>query len=98
MNTTDDCSPPSLDTTCQRCQITIHTWSSSNKNICTTCPKDYIHQNWIVREAMFVLNNRTRLVDHVQLLCQLRRCNSLQNGDEIYRASKITFDFDEFHK
>jgi hypothetical protein len=94
-NTTDGCSQISLDT-CQRCQININKWSSSSEEICATCPKDYITQNWVVRESVFVLNNRTRLIDHVELKCQLSGCNSIYHGNEIYRTSNITFDFGEF--
>ncbi len=48
--------------------------------------------------GIFLLNNRTQLVDHVQLDCQLTGCNSFDNVNRIYKASKITFDFDEYFK
>ncbi len=97
INMTDDCSRTSLDT-CQNYQINIDKGSSPSKGICATCPRGFIHQNSVLRESVFVLNNRTQLIDRVELKCQLPACNSIYNGNEIYRASNITFDFDEFFK
>jgi hypothetical protein len=97
VNTTDDCQRTSLDA-CQRCQITIEKWSPASKEICATCPKDFRNQNWVGRDSVFLLNNRTQLIDEVQLICQLPGCNSIHNGNEIYRASNTTFDFGEFFK
>ncbi|CAF1295428.1 unnamed protein product [Rotaria sordida] len=90
-NTTDDCSPTSLNT-CQRCQIFVDQWSSSSKEICATCPTDFIGMNWVVRESVFVLNNRTQLIDRVQLNCQLKGCNSIYNAKIIkyFQMKKTT--------
>jgi hypothetical protein len=96
-NTTDDCSKTSLDT-CQRCQISISKWSLPNKEICATCPRDPANSNSVVRESLFDLNNRTSLIDRAQIKCQLPGCNSIHNGNEVYRASNISFNFGEFFK
>ncbi len=96
-NSTDDCSPTNLDV-CQRCQIFIDKWSSSSQQICATCPHDFVGINWLIRESIFLLNNRTQLIDRAQLKCQLKRCNSIYNANQIYKASSITFNFGEFFK
>ncbi len=95
-NTTAGCPPPSIDT-CQRCEIAIGKQTSSAKEICATCPRSAGNQNLVIREALFVLNNRTTF-DRAQLTCQLPGCNSIYNGNEILRASNITFNFEEFFK
>jgi hypothetical protein len=96
-NTTHDCSKTSLDT-CQRCQISIDKWSPPAKEVCATCPSSSAGWNMVVRESLFILNNRTRLIDRAQIICQLPGCNSVNNGNEVFRASNISFDFGEFFK
>jgi len=96
-NSTDDCSPTNLDV-CQRCQIFIDKWSSSSQQICATCPHDFVGINWLIRESIFLLKNRTQLIDRAQLKCQLKGCNSIYNANQIYKASNITFTFHEFFK
>ncbi len=94
-NATDDCPSKDLDH-CRRCQTTVDKSFSVSSKVCATCPRYSIDANGVIRSAIFLLNNRTQLVDHVELDCQLKGCNSLDNINRIYKASKITFDFDKF--
>ena len=81
---------------CRRCQIRVDQLPSASNEICATCPLETIDFNSINRESLFVLNNRSRLLDEVQLKCQLDGCNSLDNVNKIREASTITFDFNKF--
>jgi hypothetical protein len=94
-NMTSDCPSKDLDN-CQRCQTSISKLPSSTDEVCATCPRYSPNENIVIRSTIFLLNNRTRLADHVQLDCQLKGCNSIDNTNRIYKASTITFNFDEF--
>ena len=94
---TNACSPTNVSN-CQRCQILIDRWPSSSLQSCASCPRYSSKGNLVMRTITFVLNSRTKLADHAQLDCQLHGCNSLENVNRIYRASKITFDFAEFFR
>jgi hypothetical protein len=72
--------------------------ASSGLQSCASCPRYSSKGNLVMRTITFELNSRTQLADHAQLDCQLHGCNSLENVNRIYRASKITFDFEEFFK
>ncbi|CAF3736110.1 unnamed protein product [Rotaria sp. Silwood1] len=94
-NFTIECPPTDLDA-CERCQILVDKWPSVSVELCATCPRTTPNGNLIARSTIFVLNNRTQLDDHVQLDCQLKGCNSVDNINRIYKTSKITFDFGKF--
>lgn len=94
-NSTSYCPPVDL-TDCQRCEISVDRFSSSNPEVCATCRRSSVDVNAVIHSATFLLNGQTQLIDHVQLGCQTKGCNSIANINEIYRASNITFDFHEF--
>lgn len=95
-NVTDaPCSPTELDT-CQRCEIASQQTISSNQQICATCTPNAFPMNIVGRGKMFLLNNRTEYIDYTILDCQVNGCNSIDNTNRIFQASKITFNFDKF--
>ncbi len=96
-NATGYCPPKDL-TNCQRCQISIDQLLSPKQEACATCPQFTINTNMVMHSRTFLLNNRTQIADHVQLDCQVTGCNSIDNINRVYKASKITFDFGEFFK
>ncbi len=96
-NTTTYCPPTDLNI-CRRCQISVDELLSFHEEICATCPQSRDNANAVLHSKTFLLNNQTQLADHVQLDCQLNGCNSIENINRVYTASKITFDFGEFMK
>jgi hypothetical protein len=94
-NYTNYCPPTDLST-CPRCQILADKWSSSSQDFCATCPSLSLSSNVVLRSTTFMLNNRTQLADKALLDCQLKGCNSIDNVNRIYKASKITFNFDTY--
>ena len=90
----NDCSPIDVSH-CQRCQILIARWSSSDRYSCANCARYSSKSNLAMRIAKVVLNSLTQLAHHAQLDCQLKGCNSLEKVNLIYRTSKMTFNFDE---
>ena len=96
-NSTEDC--PSTDlSTCRRCEISVDQQPSSSLQICATCPYYSEDNNSITRQAMFILDSRTQSQNIAKLNCQLKACNSVDNVNQVYKASRITFDFSEFFK
>ena len=93
-NFTSNCPPDDLNT-CERCQTAISKFSTFDE-VCGTCPEVSPNENVAVRSTVFVLEDRIRFADHVQLDCQLKGCNSMVNTNQIYKASTIKFDFDKF--
>jgi hypothetical protein len=96
-NSTGNCPPNDLEN-CQRCDISADKWFSSGEEFCATCPHFSSNSNLIMYTTTFILNNRIQLANHALLDCQLKGCNSINNINRIYKASKITFDFGEFFK
>jgi hypothetical protein len=96
-NFTGYCPPKDLNI-CQRCQISVDELLSPSQGVCATCPQYSINTNMVTHSTTIMLNSRTQLSDHVQLNCQLRGCNSIENVNQIYKTSKIRFDFNEFFK
>ena len=94
-NTTAVCLPVDL-TDCQRCEISVDQFFASSPQICATCHRSSADVNFIIHSTTFQLNNQTQLNDHVQLGCQDKGCNSIANINQIYKASNITFSFNEF--
>jgi hypothetical protein len=94
-NSTDSCAPLDMDG-CRRCEISVDQSPSTSNKICATCPLEETDFNSMKRESVFLLNNRSRLSDLVELKCQLNGCNSLDNINKIRQASTVTFDFDKF--
>ncbi|CAF1356074.1 unnamed protein product [Rotaria sordida] len=96
-NSTIDC--PSTDLgTCQRCHISVDKEPPSSQQICATCPYYSEDANSISRQIMFLLDSRTQSQNIAKINCQLKACNSIDNINRVYKASKITFDFEEFFK
>ncbi|CAF4966733.1 unnamed protein product [Rotaria sp. Silwood1] len=96
-NSTIDCPSTDLDT-CQRCQISVDKEPPSSQQICATCPYYSEDANSISRQIMFLLDSRTQSQNIAKINCQLKACNSIDNINRVYKASKITFDFGEFFK
>jgi hypothetical protein len=90
--------PPKDLTNCQRCQISIDELLTTQQQICATCPQYTMNTNVVTHSTTFLLKERRQLSDHVQVNCQLRGCNSVDNANRVSRSSKITFNFDEYFK
>ena len=90
--------PASVLTACQRCVITVDQILTLDKQICASCPQYSLNTNAIMRQTTFLLNDRSVFSEHVQIDCQQRGCNSMDNINRVYRARKIAFNFDEYYK
>lgn len=92
------CSPTDIND-CQRCHISIDYSSSSDDEICATCPKTTETYNTILRTKHFVLDHRLPPTEHVGFWCQQKgACNSIINIDKIRQASTLEFDYEIFFK
>ncbi|CAM2707435.1 unnamed protein product [Rotaria socialis] len=92
----NDCSPIDYKS-CRRCEISMNFSDSSTNEICATCPTVTPQFNSIRRDAIFIVNNRSQVLDNVQLSCQMGEyCNSIENIYRIRQASFIYFDFDRY--
>jgi len=96
-NTTFRCPPPDLRR-CHRCTVEADEETSLTEHACATCEVNESRDNFVERFKTFVLNNRTEDIDVAVLGCQLKGCNSVNNANLVYQASKITFNFGEYFK
>jgi hypothetical protein len=89
---------PSIDySNCHRCQISVNYLPSSIIDVCATCPTLSKENNLLIRDKIFILTNRSKIIDRVELSCQNgEHCNSIENIEEIRKYSLIDFDFDEY--
>jgi len=95
-NTTFRCPPPDLRR-CRRCGIEAgQQGSSTNELVCATCEANESYDNNAVRFKVFVLNNQTENIDVAGLGCQLKGCNTAENANRVFQASKITFNSDQY--
>lgn len=96
LNSTNQCSPIDYFN-CRRCQISMNLTNSSINDICATCPTITNYYNSIIRDKIFIINNRSEQMDRVQLSCQIgEHCNSIENVYLIRQFSVIIFDFDKY--
>jgi hypothetical protein len=86
-NTTFRCLPPDLRRR-HRCTVEVDQQTSLSES----------RDNYVERCNAFVLSNRTEDIDIAVLGCRLRGCNSTDNANIVYKASKITFNADEYFK
>lgn len=91
------CPPKDLNN-CQRCTINVDQILTLDKQICATCPQHSINTNLVMHSTMFYMKDHSQISDHAQINCQLRGCNSMDNINRVYKASKIGFNFDEYFK
>jgi hypothetical protein len=96
-NTTYHCPPPDLRR-CRRCIVEAAQPVSLAEYVCATCELDESRDNYVERLKTFVLNNRTADIDVAILGCQLKGCNTVNNANIVYKASKITFNSDQYFK
>ena len=94
-NGTGSCLPVDLDD-CQRCEIFVDQTLTSAPGVCATCHRGPADVNTVIHSTTYSLTNRTRLVDHVQLGCQSKTCNTMANINAVYKASNISFNFAKF--
>ncbi|CAF0726990.1 unnamed protein product [Adineta steineri] len=95
-NSTHDCLPIDY-LNCRRCQISMNIFPLLTNEICATCPTIASEFNSIERDAIFIINNRSQIIDRIQLTCQIgKHCNSIENIYQIRLLSFIQFDFDTF--
>ncbi len=80
------------------CQILAIRSPTFNEEVCASCPHDMSIANSVWRHKRFFLSTRTHSAESAYLVCQLKGCNSLESINHIYKASNITFNFDEFFK
>ena len=83
---------------CQRCQVFVDQLITPAHSACATCPQFTINTNMVMHSTTFIITSRTQFSDHAEINCQVAGCNSLSNIDRVYRASKISFDYEEFFK
>jgi hypothetical protein len=91
-----DCPRQDFDT-CSRCLILMNDTTSDQK-VCATCPYESESENMVARWKTFFFSNQTQDSDTTYLTCQQKGCNSFDNINRIKKASKITFNFDEYFK
>jgi len=96
-NTTFRCPPPDLRR-CRRCVVEAGVEASMHEGVCATCEADESRDNFVERFKVFVLSNQTENFDAGAIGCQLKGCNTANNADLVFKASKITFNSDEFFK
>jgi len=96
-NTTFRCPPPDLRR-CRRCLVGVDQLGSGTEQVCATCEADESRDNYVERFKTFVLSNPSEDVDVALLGCQLKGCNTADNGNLVYKASKITFNAEEYFK
>jgi hypothetical protein len=96
-NTTFRCPPPDLRR-CQRCTVEVGHRSASAEQVCETCEMEETRDNFVERFKTFVLSNSSENIDVAGIGCQLKGCNSVNNANLVYQASKITFDTEKFLK
>jgi hypothetical protein len=72
--------------------------TTSDQEVCATCPYESESENMVARLKTFFFSNQTQDSDTTFLTCQQKGCNSFDNINRIKRASKITFNFDEYFK
>jgi hypothetical protein len=95
-NSTNECSPIDYSN-CHRCQTSVHYLSSLIVDVCATCPTITKENNFLIRDKIFILTNRSEIVDRIQLSCQIgEHCNSMENINQIREYSLIHFDFNEY--
>ncbi|CAF0733947.1 unnamed protein product [Adineta steineri] len=95
-NSTHECLPIDY-LNCRRCQISMNIFPLLTNDICATCPTITSEFNSIERDAIFIINNRSQIIDRIQLTCQIgKHCNSIENVYQIRLLSFIQFDFDKF--
>ncbi|CAF2124645.1 unnamed protein product [Rotaria magnacalcarata] len=96
-NTTFRCPPPDLRR-CHRCTVEVAQQTSLTEYACATCEVDESRDNFVERFKTFVLSNPKEDIDVAILGCQLEGCNTVNNANLVYKASKITFDSDKYFK
>jgi hypothetical protein len=96
-NTTFRCPPPDLRR-CRRCAVEVGQETSLSEQVCATCESDDSRDNYVERFKTFVVNNPKEDIDVAVIGCQLKGCNSANNANIVYQASKITFNSNEYFK
>ncbi len=96
-NTTFRCPPPDLRR-CHRCTVEADQETSPNEHVCATCEVNQSRDNFAERFKTFVLSNPKEDIDVAVIGCQLKGCNTGNNANIVYKASKITFNSERFLK
>jgi len=96
-NTTFRCPPPDLRR-CRRCTIEVDHETTPNEHVCATCVAEEERDNFVERFKTFVLSNSTLDIDVAVLGCQLKGCNTVDNDNLVFKASKITFNSEQYFK
>jgi hypothetical protein len=96
-NSTFRCPPPDLRR-CHRCTVEADQETSPTEHVCATCEVNEARDNFVERFKTFVLSNPKEDIDVAVLGCQLKGCNSVDSANLVYKASKITFNSDEYFK
>jgi len=96
-NRTIRCPPPDLRR-CRRCVVEVGQLTTHTEYECATCEADDSRDNYVERSKTFVLSNRTEDFDIGVIGCQLKGCNTGNNANLVFQASKINFNADEYYK
>ncbi len=94
-NTTFRCPPPDFRR-CRRCTVAADEPTTRSEHVCATCEAEESRDNFVERFKTFVLSNSTENIDVAAIGCQLKGCNTINNANRVYQASKITFNADKF--
>jgi len=96
-NTTFRCPPPDMRR-CQRCVVELDEEASHTEHVCATCGFEDIRDNNVERFKTFVLSNPSEDIDVAGLACQSKSCNTAENANKVFQASKITFNTEKYFK
>lgn len=88
--------PTTVDpTNCKQCS-TQYTTESGVETLCAGCYTDAVKTEFLAREILFNLTDRT-LIENRKINCRSeQQCNSVHTGDLIRQKSTIEFDFARF--
>lgn len=95
-NFTEECPDKNLEY-CERCYILLDQFSTPGEEICARCPvPTYAPANEITHTKVFAFNDQIVLNDQVEMGCQIKGCNSIENVNQVFKASKITFNSNKY--
>lgn len=95
-NFTEECPDTDLQY-CERCHILIDQYQTPGEEICARCPSPaYAATNDISRTKTFAINDQIVLNDQVEIDCQIKGCNSIENVNQVFKASTIKFNTEKY--